>query len=202
MSYLREAFDVLTFDQAKNVVLSTDTNNPSKFEQETRFLVDSISSQVSLTNASTVFDFGCGMGRVAKELISLYDCNVIGLDISPSMLLFAKLYTANLNKFHGVLTYAIPDSIDMAMSIFALQHTEFPQREIDNIASILKPNGIFVLLNEHKRFVPDDVDKENFVVWKDDGFHVHKYVESKLTKVHSTPYVDDVKEIVFYRKEK
>jgi ubiquinone/menaquinone biosynthesis C-methylase UbiE len=202
MPYIKECFDVVTFEQAKHVVLSNEPDKPDKFEKETGYLVDTISKQefIKIDDNSVVLDFGCGMGRVSKEIIKQFNCKVIGLDISPSMLMFAKLYISNVTKFETTQSYSMPNSIDMAMSILALQHSEDPKKEIDNIFSVLKPGGMFVLLNETNRLVPDDIDSHNYIVWKDDGFNVFEYVESKLSKIHSTPYLDSKKEIIFYRK--
>lgn len=202
MPYIKEVFDVLTFEQAKHVVLTSDPKNPKKFENETNFLVDTIAEQefISLNDDSIVLDFGCGMGRIARELINRFKCKVIGVDISPSMLQFAKLYTANLNKFQGTHEYSTSESIDVALSVLALQHAENPQKEIDNIFNVLKPGGIFLLLNEKQRFVPSDIDAQRYVVWMDDGFDVFKYIESKMTKVHSVPYIGGEHNIIFYRK--
>lgn len=203
MPYIKEIFDVQTFEQAKHVVLTTDPENPKKFETETNFLVDTIAEQdfIRLKDESIVFDFGCGMGRIARELINKFKCKVIGVDISPSMLQFAKLYTANLNKFQGMYEYTTPESCDVALSVLALQHAEDPQKEIDNIYNVLKPNGIFVLLNERQRFVPSDVDSNRYIVWNDDGFDVFKYTESKMKKIHSVPFINGKHDIIFYRKE-
>lgn len=203
MPYVKEIFDVVTFEQAKHVVLTSDPDDPKKFEKETNFLVDAIAEQnfIRLTDSSIVFDFGCGMGRIARELINRFKCKVIGLDISESMLMFAKLYTANMNKFQGTTSYSTPESVDVALSVLALQHAENPQKEIDNIVSVLKPGGIFILLNENKRFVPSDVDSQNYIVWNDDGFDIFGYVESKLAEVKRVPYVSGKHDIIFYRKE-
>lgn len=202
MPYIKEVFDVGTFEHAKHVVLTSDPNDPEKFQRETNFLVDTIKAQdfISLTENSTVLDFGCGMGRVAKELIKTFNCKVIGLDISPSMLQYAKLYAASLTKFEGTQQYSVPESVDIALSILVLQHAENPAKEIDNIISVLKPGGIFILLNENKRFVPGDVDKNRFVVWKDDNFDVFSYAESKLQFIKKVQYLKTDKDIIFYRK--
>lgn len=203
MPYIKEVFDVQTFEHAKHVVLTSDPDNPKKFDQETKFLVDTIAEQnfITLTDESIVLDFGCGMGRIARELINQFNCKVIGLDISSSMLTFAKLYTANIKKFEGTHNYDIPQSVDIALSILALQHAENPQKEIDNIINVLKPNGYFILLNEQTRFVPSDVDSQRYIVWKDDGFNVFEYVGTKLKEVNRVPYVSGKHDIIFYRKE-
>ena len=135
MPYIKEAFDVTTFEQAKNVVLSSDPTDPSKFDSETQYLIKVIEQNVNINNNSTVLDFGCGMGRISNELIVRFNCKVVGVDISPSMLTFALLYTANMNKFTPLTDYSVEDSIDCALSIFVLQHCQDPQKEIDNIGN-------------------------------------------------------------------
>ena len=67
MPYIKQVFDVTTFDQAKNVVLTYSDKDPEKFERETNFLVDAIQKNIDLDESKTVLDFGCGMGRVSKE---------------------------------------------------------------------------------------------------------------------------------------
>jgi SAM-dependent methyltransferase len=201
MPYIKEVFDVTTFEQAKHVVLTTDPDDPNKFENETNFLVKAIAEQNLIDNGSIVLDFGCGMGRVSKALIEKFDCKVIGLDISASMLTFARLYTANIKKFEGTHNYNTPESVDVAMSILALQHSEDPAKEIDNIVNVLKPGGTFILLNESTRFVPSDIDSNRYIVWQDDGFDIFEYVGTKLKKVHTEPYVSGQHDIIFYRKE-
>lgn len=203
MAYIKEVFDVQTFDQAKHVVLTSDPENPNKFQKETDFTINTIAEQefIRLNEESIVLDFGCGMGRLSKEFINKFQCKVIGLDISSSMLTFAKLYTANVNKFQGTHEYTTPESIDVALSVLALQHAENPQKEIDNIYNVLRPNGIFILLNEKQRFVPGDVDSNRFIVWNDDGFDIFGYTASKMKKIKSVPYISGQHEIIFYRKE-
>ena len=201
MPYVKEVFDVTTFEQAKHVVLTTDLNNPDKFVNETNFLVQAIAEQNLLNSDSIVLDFGCGMGRVSKGLIDKFNCKVIGLDISASMLTFARLYTANIKKFEGTHVYNTPNSVDVALSILALQHSEDPKKEIDNIVNVLKTGGYFILLNEKQRLVPSDIDAQRFVVWKDDGFDIFGYAEARLTKVNSVQYINSELDVIFYRKE-
>jgi ubiquinone/menaquinone biosynthesis C-methylase UbiE len=201
MSYIKEVFDVTTFEHAKHVVLTSDPDNPKKFDNETNFLIDTIAEQNILNPGSVVLDFGCGMGRVSKKLIERFDCNVIGVDISVSMLTFANIYVSKPRKFKSMTSYTVPNTIDVAISTFVLQHVENPKTEIDIIYDNLKVGGYLVLVNENKRFVPSNVDKNSYVVWNDDGFDVFGELDSRLNRINSVKYMSTDTDIIFYRKE-
>lgn len=201
MTYIKQVFDVTTFDQAKHVVLTSDPSNPNKFDNETNYLVEKIADAISIKDTDTVLDFGCGMGRVSKKLIEQFNCNVIGMDISDSMKTFATLYISSPRKFKTTVQPPEANSIDVAMAILVLQHVENPKQEIENIVNSLKPNGYFILLNEDNRLVPSDVDKNNYIIWNNDNFNVFDEVEKHLTKVKSFPYINSEKHIIIYKKE-
>ena len=201
MPYIKEVFDVTTFEHAKHVVLTSDPDNPKKFDNETNFLINTIAEQNILNPGSTVLDFGCGMGRVSKKLIERFDCNVIGVDISVSMLTFANIYVSKPRKFKSMTSYTVPNTIDVAISTFVLQHVQDPKTEIDIIYDNLKVGGYLVLVNENKRFVPSDVDSNRYIVWNDDGFDVFGELDSRLNRINSVKYMSTDTDIIFYRKE-
>jgi 2-polyprenyl-3-methyl-5-hydroxy-6-metoxy-1,4-benzoquinol methylase len=202
MSYYKKAFDVEYLEQAKHVVLTGNENNLEKFQQETDFLIDLLAQHVKIDSNSKVLDFGCGMGRISRELIRKFDCQVYGQDISDTMLQFALIYTstADVKKFHAVKNYDRENSIDVALSILVLQHAEEPQKELDRIYKVLKPNGDFVLVNENARFIPIGVDQDQYVIWNDDGFDVKGYADSIFHQVKEVQYLATDKSVVFYKK--
>jgi len=200
MTYLKEAFNPVTFEHAKNIVLTPDSQNSNKFEQETEFLIDVIQHQNLITSNSMVLDFGCGMGRVSKELINRLNCDVVGVDISERMRIFASLYITNPKKFQ---TSDIIETnlFDMCLSILVLQHSENPELEIRKIYDGLKENGILVLVNEKHRLIPVGVDPQGYVIWYDDGVDVFDIVERYFTKLTEVPYKSNNKiNITFYKK--
>ena len=98
-------------------------------------------------------------------------------------------------------SYNMPNTIDVAISTFVLQHVQDPQTEIDIIYDNLKIGGYLVLVNENKRFVPSDVDKNSYVVWNDDGFDIFGELDSRLSRINSVKYMSTNTDIIFYRKE-
>jgi 2-polyprenyl-3-methyl-5-hydroxy-6-metoxy-1,4-benzoquinol methylase len=200
MTYIKEVFDVTTFEQAKHVVLTSDPDNPKKFENETNFLIDEISKQNIITAESNVLDFGCGMGRVSKKLIDTFDCDIIGVDISNTMLTFANIYISKPKKFKPTNSYNVPDSIDVAISTFVLQHVQDPKAEIELLYSNLKSGGYLVLVNEDKRYVPSDVDNNRYIVWNDDGFDIFDELNKKFSLVNTVRYMNSKADIMFYKK--
>lgn len=203
MPYIKEVFDVTTFEHAKHVVLTSDPDNPMKFENETNFLIDTIAEQMKtkMDESSIVLDFGCGMGRVSKKLIERFDCNVVGVDISNTMLTFANIYISKPRKFKPMNSYNMANTIDVCVSTFVFQHVEDPKTEIDIIYHNLKVGGYLILVNENKRYVPSDVDSNRYVVWNDDGFDIFGEINSKFKKVNSVQYMKTETNVEFYVKE-
>ena len=200
MKYVNEIFNPLTFEQAKHIVLTSDPKNPDKFEQETKVLIDVIEKESLVTENTNVLDFGCGMGRLSKELINRFNCNVVGVDISERMKTFATIYISNPKKFKTLETLE-DDYFDVCLASLVLQHTEDPAKEIEKIFKSLKPNGVLVLLNENKRLVPADVDREGYIIWDDDNFDVFSEVEKYSLKMKSIPYPPNTElNINFYKK--
>lgn len=202
MTYLNQAFEVHSLEQAKSVVLSPDSAQPNKFEIETNFLIDAVEQLTNIDSHSRVLDYGCGMGRISRELIKRYQCCVIGLDISSTMLYHARQYLQDCDrhKFTPTQHYTEPNSVDLVLAVLCLQHVQYPQQEIANIVRVLRPHGQLILVNSRNRFVPLGVDRDNFVVWYDDGFDVHSEIELHLQKVKSIPYIDHNYDVVVYEK--
>ena len=94
----------------------------------------------------------------------------------------------------------LSESINIAFCILVLQHTQDPQKEIDNLYNVIVPEGYLVLVNEKKRLVPSDVDRNNYVIWNDDGFDVEAAIREKFKEIESRPYINSDIDILLFQK--
>lgn len=105
-------------------------------------------------------DFGCGVGRLTRALASRYT-EVVGVDISPSMLEQARRLNAHLANVRFVenaqphLAF-IPDaSVDLVYSVITLHHIPPPLQcaYIAEFLRMLAPGGmaIFQIASDYAR---------------------------------------------------
>ena len=200
MAYVREVFNPATLADAKNIVLSDDPNNPNKFITETNQLVNVLLDTWLIVENTLVLDFGCGMGRISKQLVDRANCSIIGLDQSEVMLSYAVHYVNN-SKFTAVQQYNEIDSIDIALSILVLQHVEHPLEAIQNIYNVIKPGGYFILVNEPFRLVPSDLTDDGWIVWNDDKVDIYSLVASKFVEVARSDKAGALHVILFRKDE-
>ena len=200
MSYIKEVFEPTTIQHAMHICLTSDPENPNKFLEETSFFVKAI-SQCNIINPDTkVLDFGCGMGRISRGFVEYFGCNVIGLDANETMLKFANLFVGNPKKFTTVTEYKEKETIDVAVACFVLQHVQYPDKEIQTIYDSLKPGGHLILLNENIRYVPNEIGKGNFIIWKDDEYNIFSEIDKKFDLIDSIAYMNTDKSIKIYKK--
>jgi ubiquinone/menaquinone biosynthesis C-methylase UbiE len=93
-------------------------------------------------------DFGCGVGRLSRAL-ALHFHEVVGIDIAPSMIAYAKQYNPG-PKFRFLVNNRpdlaiVPDaSIDFIYSSLVLQHIapDTVKRYLAEFYRVLRPEGV------------------------------------------------------------
>ena len=99
----------------------------------------------------TIVDLGCGPGDLAVEISKrVRDARIVGLDLSPSMLLWASRHATT----DGRLKFVVGDaanlpfddaSVDLIVSTLSLHHWSEPADVFAEIARVLKPDGIALI---------------------------------------------------------
>lgn len=204
MNYIKQVFDATDLEIAKNICLSKDARYPNKFEEETQFLIDFIKKQKIINSKTRVADFGCGVGRISKEIIENFNCNIVGFDISTHMLLLAQQYVENFTKFK-IQKYKKnykwnKEKFDIFISSFVLQHSEHPKEDINFIYENLNKNGLLILINEPERLLPIDV-QNGYAVWYDDKINITELVSKKFKNLgYFNYYKRDIKCLSLWQK--
>src|SRR6266478_5491073 len=87
LTYLPQVFDVLNMQSAREVILTHEgaASAEERWVTETPYVADLIEKSLRITPETVLIDYGCGIGRLAKELITRHRCRVIGIDISINM---------------------------------------------------------------------------------------------------------------------
>jgi ubiquinone/menaquinone biosynthesis C-methylase UbiE len=178
-TYTDAIFNVTSFARAKEIVLTSEEDGLSsdeRWQRETDYILTLLPESLELNSGSLVLDYGCGVGRISKALIDKYSCTVVGVDISASMLALAKEYVGsdkffiappeqlNLSLFHH--------KFDVALSVWVLQHCQNPAEDIARIRRALTANGIFLVVNERRNFLP--VISDGQFKWLDTGLNIQK----------------------------
>nr|WP_321399179.1 metalloregulator ArsR/SmtB family transcription factor [uncultured Desulfobacter sp.] len=105
-----------------------------------------------LGNASVIADLGCGTGEVLAGLLDKGGKKLIGVDVSPEMLEQARLRLPerpNLELRIGELEH-LPmreQEADAALMSMVLYHVSEPVKAIQEVHRVLKPGGVFLLVD-------------------------------------------------------
>ena len=187
LSYDPSVFNVVTMSEAQAIILTDEDGGWStqrRWEVETPWLVDKMISELNLTDKSLVLDYGCGIGRLSKGLIDRIGCSVIGVDISPNMRTFAMRnlsspkFTAVDPEFLISLVHGRGLLFDAAFSVWVLQHSHYPHRDIALLKDSLGMMGKLFIVNEKERRVPTRIG------WIDDCKNVPEMLDSVFTLKH------------------
>ena len=100
---------------------------------------------------AVALDFGCGVGRLSRALASRY-AQVIGVDISPSMLAQARELHAQFPNVRFVenatarLDFLADASVDLVYSVITLHHMPAPLQlgYVGEFLRVLAPGGVAV----------------------------------------------------------
>ncbi len=192
--YNPKIFDTTTMEDAKKIILTPECGmkTEERWEKETPFLREDISKFFKDFDAnSVVVDYGCGIGRISKEIVEKIGCKVIGVDISESMRDMAKEYVKSPN--FEVLSPAqfrekILDGlrVDGIISIWVLQHSVDPISDVALLKSALKKDGFFYVLNNRISAVPTTKG------WINNGTNILALLELNFSNIETSKLPQEV----------
>ncbi len=182
-----EFFEVDTLQQAREVILTgLDKSTEERWAKETPYLVELTGSELGLTRHSTVLDYGCGVGRMAKGLIEMFGCRVLGMDPSFSVRELAPRYVRS--ELFQVMDRDTLDwqtrkgvRVDGVVCVWVLQHCLNPRDDIARMARMMSPHGRVFVLNNLRRAVPTrDVE------WWDDGVDIRSTLQETFNLIRES----------------
>lgn len=148
-------FKPKTLEEAKHSVVGNCNGftMQERWEKETPEFARAILQYSRNTPGFTILDYGCGVGRLSKEVLKQASAvTVIGLDASPVELERAREYV-NDSRFITVLPHELEQKVDLAYCVYVLQHAPAVEiREIlARIHNFLKDEGRFVYCSSDYR---------------------------------------------------
>ena len=187
-TYAPGIFFVENLEEQKNIILTPegDQQTEQRWALETPYVAAAV-NEAKTNSDNRILDYGCGIGRVSKELLGLCPTlNVWGLDMSPTMLSSSYRYVwhpyFNAVQASGLFQmFQAGIRFDIIFSFYVLQHVLNPLEELDRIACLLKPGGVFLLLNMHGRAVPTTTG------WQDDGIDLRKEISKRFVITKDIP---------------
>ncbi len=162
--YTPAIFNQSTVADAKRIILTVPPDILDEFWQRaTIATTDLIIEALQPNEQSLLLDFGCGIGRIAKELIARVGCKVAGVDISASMRRLAVEHVAS-ERFSALssdeferLAANGTGTFSGAYSIVVLQHVLDPAMELRRIAATCAGGAPLFVYNCINRCVPTNL---------------------------------------------
>lgn len=128
-----------------------------------------------------VLDMGCGDGLIANVLNEKNGCKVVGIDIHPLAIAFAKEKNRNRNEFYVQSVYDISyqGTFDVAVGFEIFEHLRRPRELLRKACGALKDTGFLIistpLVNEKKppsRYHVKEYTKAEFLSYINEFFEV------------------------------
>jgi tocopherol O-methyltransferase len=135
-------------------------------------LIERLAEQARVPRGARVLDIGCGLGGSAFWLAYQFDCNVIGMTISPVQARMAnkKAKARGLRdrvQFHvkdANQWQPDPESVDMVWIMESSEHFRNKKEFFKRCASVLKPGGVLAVCAWLRRDGPPMSEDEQKLV--------------------------------------
>lgn len=185
LTYNPKIFSVPDEAAARTIILTPEAGQSTdeRWAAETPYLGELFGRTLAPGPDHLVVDYGCGVGRMSRELIRRFGCSVLGVDLSPEMRAMAPGYV-QAAAFSVVSPEVFAHMVrcglvaDMAISVWVLQHCLTPFDDLDLLRRSLRPGGRLGVVNNRRRAVPA-VEK----TWGDDQIDIKSLLRANFATV-------------------
>lgn len=181
LTYNPGVFAVPDETAAKAIILTPQAGQSpeERWVRETPYLIGMM-EQFPPPKDGLLIDYGCGIGRMAKEIIARFGCRVLGVDISQDMRGLAPGYvgSSQFSVVSPALFYQMVANglrADAAIAIWVLQHTLAPDKDIALLERGLRPGAPFFVVNNKRRAIPTQEK-----AWANDGVDVRALLQASF----------------------
>lgn len=148
---------IKSFDEARNLSVGpcNGLTLEERWQKETAGFVDAILRNLK-PDAKRVLDYGCGVGRIAKELLRKnQELEVYGVDSSEAHLMYASSYVVG-PRFKMMKPEEFNEKVDAAVLVYVLQSVPAIElREVlERIHANLNPDGVLIYCSSNFRMAP------------------------------------------------
>ena len=185
LTYNPLVFEVPTLEDAKQVIVTPQggLDTDDRWERETPYLARLLGEGLGLKAGQLVVDYGCGVGRLSKALIEMYDCQVLGVDISKQMRAMAPDYVGT-SAFSVVSRRMLQVLVqrglraDAAIGAWVFQHCFNPAEDLALVSESVKSGALVGVVNNASRAVPTVEEG-----WKSDEIDVRRLLHERFAVV-------------------
>lgn len=194
LTYNPAVFRVGSEREAREIILTTEggLKTDERWVRETPHIGDLFAGRLGIERGDVLVDYGCGIGRMARELIERLGCSVLGVDISAQMRSMAPGYVdsesfsaVSASMFHAMVERGF--RADAAISVWVIQHCLTPTEDLDLIKQSLKDGGRLGIVNNNGRAVPT---KEK--AWASDGVDVRGLLRDRFNELEAGKLAPEV----------
>jgi len=158
------------------------------------YFLSTISSLVKSVESVRILDIGCGEGIVAHFLIKrlcIHATQIVGLDIERNCLKIAKGINPEVQFFQASI-YELPfhdNSFDLVLGLEVLEHLQFPQRAIGELARVSKEWVIVSVPNDRMFRLGNMIRFRYLSSWGNTPDHIQHWNKNTFTHLTSK-YLD------------
>jgi 2-polyprenyl-3-methyl-5-hydroxy-6-metoxy-1,4-benzoquinol methylase len=189
-TYNPEVFELQDLETAKSIILTDEAqvSTEQRWQTETPYLLTQLQQWCEVVGSAQVLDFGCGIGRMSKALIENTSAHVWGVDASQAMRQHAMSHVAS-PRFAALGPHMLDAAtqagqrLDLALSVWVLQHCPDLNAEINRLYAALKPGGLLFVVDMQHRAIPTLADG-----WVDDGLRVEPALNERFNCLCRTPF--------------